>query len=359
MNMIKDSGFFRGMKILVTGHTGFIGSWLTKWLTMMDADVCGFSLDPPSSPNLYELLKMNKSIIDIRGDIRDKNLLHSSLNQFRPEIVIHLAAQPLVLESYNNPVETYDVNVTGTVNLLNELRKIETLKTIIVVTSDKSYHNNEWPYPYREIDPLGGTDPYSASKSCQDIVVNSFFESFFSNRGVGVASVRAGNVIGGGDFAKDRIIPDIVRSIINGNTMNMRNPKSIRPWQHVLEPIYGIFILANKLHKDKKLSGAWNFGPYPQSSITVQELTDIFLKYYGKGNYEIKNNQDFKESNYLQIDISKAIRKLGWSPALKIEETIAETAIWYKKYVDNELNSNDMTEQQILKYMESRDKHAE
>ncbi len=357
--MSEVLSFFKEKKILVTGHTGFIGSWLTKWLTMIGADVCGFSLEPPSSPNLYDLLKFNKSIKDIRGDIRDRNLLRSCLTQFKPEIAIHLAAQPLVLESYINPVETFDVNVTGTVNLFNELRNIPSLRTIIVMTSDKAYHNNEWPYPYRENDPLGGSDPYSASKSCQDIVVNSFRESVFSDIGVGVASVRAGNVIGGGDFAKDRIVPDIVRSIISGDIMKMRNPNSIRPWQHVLEPIYGILSLANKLYRDIKLSGAWNFGPYPQPAITVKTLADIFLECYGKGNYEIKENQKFNESNYLKIDISKAIMHLGWFPVLKIEDAIAKTAVWYKEYVNNKIQSGDLIEQQIQKYMELQNIHAE
>ena len=214
--------FFRNKKVLVTGHTGFIGSWLTKWLTMLNSKICGYSLEPPSIPNLYESLDMEHQIMDIRGDIRDRDLLKNTIQEFRPQIVFHLAAQPIVLDSYDNPVNTFDSNVTGTVNLLNELRQVDSVKTIIVMTSDKSYRNNEWIYPYRENDILGGRDPYSASKSCQDIVVNSFRDSYFSNLGVGISSVRAGNVIGGGDWAAHRIIPDIVRGVVQDRPFTIK-----------------------------------------------------------------------------------------------------------------------------------------
>ena len=342
--------FYRGKRVLVTGHTGFIGSWLTKWLTLMDTNVCGFSLDPPSSPNLYELLKVNESVIDIRGDIRDKNLLQSSLNKFKPEIVIHLASQPLVLDSYSNPLETYDVNVTGTANLLNELRKIETLKTIIVVTSDKSYHNNEWVYPYREIDPLGGTDPYSASKSCQDIVVNSFRESFFLDSEVGISSVRSGNVICGGDWAPHRIIPDLVRGIVKGETVRIRNPLSVRPWQHVLEPISGILTLVERMNNDIKFAGAWNFGPENNVEITVKELVDAFINCWGSGNYSIDEMQNYKEASYLRLDISKAKSELKWKPRYDFRVALQETVDWYREYYKCPSTMGKKTDAQIEKY---------
>ena len=214
MNMENIRDFYSKKKVLITGHTGFIGSWLTKWLTMLDAEVCGYSLDPPTRPNMYDLLNLGDSVTDIREDIRNREAIQKVLLDFNPEIVFHLAAQPVVLESYDNPVDTFDVNVTGTVNLLNEVRKVGSAKVITVMTSDKSYRNNEWVYPYRENDVLGGKDPYSASKSCQDIVVNSFRESYFYHSGIALSSIRAGNVIGGGDWAPFRIIPDLVRDLL-------------------------------------------------------------------------------------------------------------------------------------------------
>ena len=342
--------FYKGKKVLVTGNTGFIGSWLTKWLTMLKADVCGYSLEPPTQPNIYDTLNLGSEILDVRGDIRNTNLLQKAVQNFCPEIVFHLAAQPIVLESYDDPVETFDINVTGTVNLLYELRKIDSVKTIVVVTSDKSYQNNEWVYPYRETDILGGKDPYSASKSCQDIVINSFRESYFSNSKIGISSVRAGNVIGGGDWAKYRIVPDIVRGIVNNKTIRIRNPDSVRPWQHVLEPISGILILAEKMYKDVKFSGAWNFGPSDDTVITVKELVDKFTKYWGIGKYEIERNEDAREANYLQLDVSKAKRKLGWYPRLKFDATVRNTVLWYKTFIEHRGSIIGVTEEEILRF---------
>ncbi|MHB1709463.1 MAG: CDP-glucose 4,6-dehydratase [Thermoplasmataceae archaeon] len=342
--------FYKGKKVLVTGHTGFIGSWLTKWLTMLRAEVLGYALDPPTQPNLYEVINLGKSIIDTRGDIRNTELLRNTLSDFKPEIVFHLAAQPIVLESYDNPVETFDTNVTGTVNLLNELRKVENVKTIVVVTSDKSYRNNEWAYPYRENDILGGKDPYSASKSCQDIVVDSFRESCFSDSRVGVSSVRAGNVIGGGDWAKYRIVPDMVRGIVNNKTIKIRNPDSVRPWQHVLEPISGMLTLAEKMYNDVKFSGAWNFGPDDKREITVKELADRFIECWGKGIYENQKEASPKEANYLRLDISKAKRELKWSPRLDFNAAIQGTVEWYKAYYGNAMNIDQVTAKEIETY---------
>jgi CDP-glucose 4,6-dehydratase len=316
---------------------------------MLGAELCGYSLDPSSQPNMFEVLKLGSEILDTRGDIRNKDLLRKTMNEFQPEIVLHLAAQPIVLDSYNNPVETFDTNVTGTVNLLNELRYVESVKTIIVMTSDKSYRNNEWVYPYREGDELGGKDPYSASKSCQDIVVNSFMESYFSNSGVGISSIRAGNVIGGGDWAPFRIIPDLVRSLVRGETAKIRNPSSVRPWQHVLEPISGILTLTKRMYEDIKLSSSWNFGPEYSMEITVKEVADRFINQWGSGNYIIDQVQSYKEANYLQLDISKARRKLRWTPRYDFNAALKKTVDWYKSYYKKE-NMNKITEKQIKAY---------
>ncbi len=350
MTLNLSFNFYKRKRVFITGHTGFIGSWLTKWLTMLDAEVCGYSLDPLSKPNMYDLLNLSDSVIDIRGDIRNREAIQKAILDFNPEIVFHLAAQPIVIDSYYYPVETFDTNVTGTVNLLNELRQVDSIKTIIVMTSDKSYRNNEWVYPYRENDILGGKDPYSASKSCQDIVVNSFWDSFFKEKGVGISSIRAGNVIGGGDFAKYRIIPDIVRAICSNNILRVRNPSSVRPWQHVLEPISGMLVLTKRMYEDTNFSGPWNFGPGSIDGRTVKELVEKFIYYYGTGKYEIQETQSFKESSYLQIDISKAKRYLNWMPCLEFEKTVKQTAEWYKAFLNHQNDLNKITELQINEY---------
>jgi len=352
--MQEMSKFYIGKRVLVTGHTGFIGSWLTKWLTMMHAEVCGYAIDPPTQPNMYETLNI-KSIVsqDVRGDINNTELLRRTLGEFQPEIVFHLAAQPLVLESYDDPLRTFHTNVTGTVNLLNELRNVDTVKVIIVVTSDKSYRNREWVYPYREDDELGGRDPYSASKSCQDIVVYSFRESYFSHSGIALSSVRAGNVIGGGDWANNRIIPDIVRGIVSGQPVRIRNPNSVRPWQHVLEPVYGMMILAQRMHGDLKFSGAWNFGPNTEREATVKELADKFLNLWGKKNMKLnisKNNSIKEESKYLSLEISKARRQLKWNPKCNFDEAVRLSVEWYKSLYKKE-NMEKITNDQIMRFL--------
>ncbi len=347
--LVEHKSFFMNKKILLTGHTGFIGSWLTKCLSMLNAEFCGYALDPPTQPNMFEVLKLESKILDIRGDIRNKDLLKKTIYEFQPEIVFHLAAQPIVLESYENPVDTFDINVNGTVNLLNEVRKIGSAKVIIVMTSDKSYRNKDWSYPYRENDELGGKDPYSASKSCQDIVVNSFRESYFSYSDVGISSIRAGNVIGGGDWAPFRLIPDIVRGILKDETVKIRNPNSVRPWQHVLEPISGMLKLAENMYKDVRFSGDWNFGPEYNKEITVKELVETFIDLWGSGNYSIVKLQNHNEANYLQLDISKAKRELKWAPRYNFCEAIRETVDWYKFYYKSG-SINRITENQIQEY---------
>jgi len=351
---MKTLGFnlFKERRVLVTGHTGFIGSWLTKWLTQLDAKVCGYALDPPTEPNLYEALNLTKKVSrDIRGDIRNTKLLRKTILDFQPEVVFHLAAQPIVLESYDDPLETFDTNVIGTVNLLNELRKVDSVKAIVVVTSDKSYKNNEWIYPYRETDELGGRDPYSASKSCQDIVAKSFKESYFSDSGVALSSVRAGNVIGGGDWAKNRIVPDIVRGIISGQPVRIRNPNSVRPWQHVLEPVSGMLLLAQKMYGDPRFSGAWNFGPNNESDVTVREVVEKVIAFWGTGEYKIEKNFSKKEAKYLSLDISKAKRELEWFPMYDIDRALELTVKWYKTYYNDYKKIEGMTDKQIKSYL--------
>ena len=265
-----------------------------------------------------------------------------------------MAAQPIVLESYDNPVETFETNVMGTVNLLESLRRVGSVKVIVVMTSDKVYKNNGSSYSYREADPLGGKDPYSASKSSQDIVVNSFRESYFDSLRVGISSIRAGNVIGGGDWGAHRIVPDVVRGLTEGKIIRIRNPDSVRPWQYVLEPISGMLLLAQRMWDNIKFSGEWNFGPSNQREITVKELVDNFLKNWGGGSYTIAKDNEAREANYLQLDISKAKNVLGWFPKYDFEESIEKTVEWYKAYYENKDNINNVTAKQIRAYFESR-----
>ncbi|MDG7037672.1 MAG: CDP-glucose 4,6-dehydratase [Nitrososphaerota archaeon] len=346
--MLDD--FFSGKKIFITGHTGFIGSWLTKWLTMLNAEVCGYSLGPPTKPNMYETLDLDGKIVDLRGDVRNRKALKEALKSFNPEIIFHLAAQPIVLESYTNPTETFKTNITGTVNILDGLRDTRSTRVIIVMTSDKVYKNNERIYPYKEIDPLGGKDPYSASKSCQDIIVNSFRESYFNNMGTSVSSIRAGNVIGGGDWGKYRIVPDIVKSLSKNNVIEIRNPNSVRPWQFVLEPIYGVLRLAEKMWHDIKFSGDWNFGPKLQQEIPVRKLVEEFIKNWGGGNFSVINNSSTMEAKYLKLDINKAIEELKWIPQYDFITVIKKTVDWYKKYYYDMSKIDLLTETQINEY---------
>ena len=347
--------FFKDRRVIITGHTGFVGSWLTKWLLMMESDILGYSLDPPTKPNMYDAIGLSKEIQDLRKDVRDKESLKEAIYKFQPEIVFHLAAQPIVLESYDNPVETFETNVMGTVNLLESLRRVGSAKVILVMTSDKVYRNNKWVYPYREIDPLGGRDPYSASKSSQDIVVNSFRESYFESMGVGISSIRAGNVIGGGDWGKHRIVPDAIRAITEKRRIGIRNPRAVRPWQYVLDPISGMLELARKMWANLEFSGDWNFGPVNSKPITVRELAEAITNHWGAGSYRIgqMKKNDAKESNYLQLDSSKARMKLNWFTSYDLEDTVKETVEWYRKYYDRK-DVNNETQTQIKRYTERR-----
>ena len=343
--------FFKDKRVMVTGHTGFIGSWLVKSLLMLGSNVCGFALNPYSNPNLFDTLKLSSQIRDFRYDILDRKILKEIIDNFSPEIVFHLAAQPIVLEGYNNPADTFNINVTGTVNLLDILRRNNSIREIVVMTSDKVYRNNEWVYPYREIDPLGGTDPYSASKSCQDIVVNSFRESYFLNRGIAVSTVRAGNVIGGGDWSAFRIVSDLVRGMINNQSVSIRNPRSTRPWQHVLNLVSEMLVLTFSMRSDTSFSGNWNFGPNPSEKRSVKDLTEKFISYWGNGSYSTNEEGNWKESKQLQLDTSKARSAFGKAVDIPFEEALMLTVDWYKTFYYDFDNVNRITEEQIRSYI--------
>ena len=343
------SDVYDGKTVLVTGHTGFMGSWLIEVLSLMNAKVIGFSLDPPTTPNMFEITGLDKKVTWIRGDVRDYLKLKETVEKFSPDFVFHLAAQSLVLHSYDAPAETFEVNVMGTVNLLESLRNEKNTKSVVVVTSDKSYKNRGWDYPYREIDELGGRDPYSASKSCADIVVNSFRESFFRDNGTGLSSVRAGNVIGGGDFGENRLIPDVIRSLMKSEPLRIRNPDSVRPWQHVLDAINGMLKLSQMMYENPlKYSGDWNFGPL-NSSVSVKELIDMCVKKLGSGNYFIeRTNMSFEEKT-LKLDINKAMEHLRWKPMWNIETVVQKTLDWYIAHLEH-ANISKFTISQIHEY---------
>lgn len=355
--MLKDlESDYKNKNVLITGHTGFKGSWLTIWLKKLGANVIGYALDPISNKSNFVLSEISNDIIDIRGDIRDSEHLNEVFKTYKPEIVFHLAAQPLVRYSYENPKETYEVNFMGTVNILEAVRASKETKALVIITSDKCYENNESIYSYREIDPMGGYDPYSSSKGCVELLVSSYRNSFFNtteykNHQKIIVTVRAGNVIGGGDWANDRIIPDCIRALEKDEEILLRNPDAVRPWQHVLEPLYGYLLLGTKiLKKDIGFSGAWNFGPESKNVITVQEVVRRLVKDWGNGSWKSLNLKEdsFHEARLLSLDISKARFGLNFNPRWSIDETIEKTTEWYKKYKDG--NVIDICEAQINDY---------
>jgi len=349
------SEFWKGKKVFITGHTGFKGTWMTFWLVKMGAIVHGFSIDIPTNPSLYEKLALKKNIIDQSGDICDLNLLQRAMIKFNPDIVIHMAAQSLVRASYNNPIETYNTNVLGTVNVLEASRKCNNLKVIISVTSDKCYENKEWNWSYREIDRLGGYDPYSNSKACAELAISAYRKSFLNSNGITVASVRAGNVIGGGDWAQDRLIPDILRSFEAEKQILIRNPNSIRPWQHVLEPISGYLHLAKLAYEDDNLeySRGWNFGPNADGFKSVEWIVNRMKKYLGEDlNWKLDISNHPHEAKMLKLDISDSKEILNWSPALNLKKTIKRIIFFHKNY----MNGNDLSEvcNKEIEYYERR-----
>lgn len=331
--------FYKNKKVFITGHTGFKGSWMCKVLHMAGATVTGYSLKPPTSPSLFELdrieEKIEKSII---GDVRNLEYLQQAMREAQPEIVIHMAAQPLVRESYEQPVYTYETNVMGTVHLLEAVRHCSSVKSVINVTTDKVYQNNEWEWGYREIDALNGYDPYSNSKSCSELVTSSYKKSFFADNKMAISTCRAGNVIGGGDFAKDRIIPDCVRAMENKEQIIVRNPYSTRPYQHVLEPVIAYLTLAQKQYEDYRLAGEYNVGPDDVDCVTTGDLVTLFCKYWGEDASwkNVSKMNEPHEANFLKLDCSKIKNVLHWSPTWHIEQTMKYVVEWSKAYLQHD-----------------------
>lgn len=331
--------FWRGKKVLITGHTGFKGAWLCLWLNALGADVYGYALEPPTNPSLFELCQVDSMVNSNFADVRDGESLRSAMENAGPEVVIHMAAQSLVRESYNSPADTYATNVMGTVNLFEAARHCSSVRAVVNVTTDKCYENKEWPWGYRENEPMGGYDPYSSSKGCSELVTASYRQSFFNpenydQHGVAVASARAGNVIGGGDWAVDRLICDCVRALLQKEEIFIRNPNAIRPWQHVLEPLSGYLLLAQRLYENgPEFAEAWNFGPDDADARPVAWVVQRLCELWGKGAaYRINQGDHPHEANYLKLDCSKAKSLLGWQPQWNLEESLGHIVDWTKGY---------------------------
>jgi len=338
---MMDKDFWRKKRVFVTGHTGFKGSWLCLWLHGLGAEITGYALPPPTQPSLFNLACVEDLLRSIPGDVRDGASLAKAMGETHPEIVIHMAAQPLVRDSFKDPAHTYATNVMGTVNLLEAVRKCKGVKAVINVTSDKCYENREWVWGYRENEPMAGYDPYSNSKACSELVTSAYRNSFFNPKegnthGVGLASARSGNVIGGGDWAADRLIPDCVRFILRGERIVLRHPQAIRPWQHVLEPLWGYLLLAQKLCENgSRYAQAWNFGPEDQDAKTVEWVVKAICSKWGqKASYEIDKGKHPHEAHYLKLDCSKAKAELGWYPKWNLETAIDKIIKWVLAYRD-------------------------
>lgn len=351
--MINEN-FYRGKRVLITGHTGFKGTWMCQVLLDMGADVTGYALQPPTTPSLFELLDMKQKIHSVEGDVRDLEHLRQVFEKAKPEIVIHMAAQPIVRESYKNPVYTYDVNVMGTVNVLECMRLTDSVKSVVNVTTDKVYKNREWQWGYRENEELNGFDPYSNSKSCSELVTECYKNSFLKEHHVAVSTARAGNVIGGGDFAADRILPDCMRAVLAGKEIVVRNPDSTRPYQHVLEPVFAYLLIAQKQYVDENFAGNYNIGPDESSCLTTGTLVTEFCKQWKNivgGNVSWKQESDGgpHEANYLKLDCSKMKATFGWKPVWGSEEMLRRTVEWMGAYAKKE-NVLDIMKEQISAY---------
>ena len=348
---------YSGKRVLITGHTGFKGSWLALWLAMLGAEVTGFALPPESPRGNYELSGLKDIILDIHGDIRDKEHLQETFEACRPEIVFHLAAQPIVRDSYRLPAETFETNVMGTVNVLENVRLSPTTRAAVIVTSDKCYENREQIWGYREGDPMGGHDPYSASKGCAELVCAAYRRSFFSEPGggqKGLATARAGNVIGGGDWAPHRIIPDCARALLTGWPIEVRNPNAVRPWQFVLEPLYGYLLLAARLLEDpERFSGPWNFGPDIDSVVPVGRVVDKVITRWGSGTRTDRPQAGaVHEAGLLSLDCTKARALLGWKPLLTLDQALDSTLAWYVSFAAADVTA--LCEGQIADYCSRR-----
>ena len=350
-----NSQFYKEKKILLTGHTGFKGTWMCHVLTEMGARVTGYALKPPTAPSLFELSGIEKAIDSVEGDIRDLDHLRQVFEQVQPEIVIHMAAQPIVRESYKNPVYTYDVNVMGTVNVLECVRESKSVRSFLNVTTDKVYKNKEWEWGYRENEELNGYDPYSNSKSCSELITESYRNSFFQDGRTAISTARAGNVIGGGDFAADRIIPDCLRAIEAGKEIAVRNPYSTRPYQHVLEPVFAYLLIAEKQYEDLKYAGSYNVGPGEESCLTTREMVTEFCRQWNcMADGGLKWHQEGEagphEANFLKLDCARIKKELGWKPRWNAKEMVAKTVEWTYAYMQGEDVAKVM-QRQIGEYM--------
>ena len=358
--MSKDSfaDFYAGKRVLVTGHTGFKGSWLTSWLKLLGADVVGFALPPDTEPNLFAAAGVANDVTSLFGDVADPSAVAAVFEQYKPQIIIHGAAQALVRRSYRQPIQTYATNVMGTVHVLDAARHAPSVRAVVIITSDKCYENREWSRGYREEDAMGGTDPYSSSKGAAELITAAYRRSFFANNGsAAIASARAGNVIGGGDWAEDRLVPDIVRGICSGGSIVIRRPDSVRPWQHVLEPVRAYLLLGQRLFEEGSLcAGAWNFGPVEQDAIPVAELARRVISTWGKGELKIEPDSAAPhEAQFLRLNCDKARRQLGWHPILTIGQTVDWTIEWYRRFYEDRGSATSNTKKQIEDYMRMAD----
>lgn len=361
MTHLPFNEIFRNKKVLITGNTGFKGSWLTLWLSELQADVYGYSLKPPTEPSLFNILRLQRVATQIEADVRDFDQLLDSISDIQPDIIFHLAAQSLVMESYSCPKETVEVNVLGSMHVLEAVRVAGIPCAVVMVTSDKCYDNKEWEHGYRETDPLGGFDPYSSSKGAAEILINSYRNSFFNKyeiarHGVRLASARAGNVIGGGDWAKDRIVPDCIRDLRSNGVIGVRNPFATRPWQHVLEPLHGYLELGSKLLQETDQDAGqfcepFNFGPSVASNRSVQELVEKIIECWGSGTWKSMSHDVHRhEASLLNLSIDKAFHKLNWQPRWDFENTIAYTTEWYVEWESSPNDMLDFSVQQIRCY---------
>lgn len=347
-----DRDFWNGKRVFVTGHTGFKGSWLSLWLQSLNAEVFGFSLpEPVSEPALFNESRVCDGMTSILGDVRDYQMVYNAIETTKPEIVIHMAAQPLVRYSYENPIETYATNVMGTVHILEAARKIGSVKAFVNVTTDKCYENKEWLWGYREGEPIGGWDPYSSSKGCSELVTSAYRRSFYDKAGIALASARAGNVIGGGDWSKDRLIPDIFRAFEKSRPVVVRNPEASRPWQHVLEPLHGYLMLAERLYNNGASYGeAWNFGPNDEDTRSVRWVVNEVSRNWPEGaKWELDSTEHPHEANHLKLDISKVKCQLGWHPLWNISTALQKATEWHKKWLVG-TETRDICEEQIKEY---------
>jgi CDP-glucose 4,6-dehydratase len=352
--VVVNTDFWDSKRVLVTGHTGFKGAWLTLWLEQLGARVSGFSLDIPTTPSLFEQAGLQERIVDVRDDLRNLAAFQQMMDEVRPELVFHLAAQSLVRPSYDDPVGTFSSNVMGTVHLLEAVRQTPSVRSVVIVTSDKCYENQEWIWPYRENDPMGGYDPYSSSKGCAELATSAYRNSFFKQPGApAVASVRAGNVIGGGDWAADRLVPDVMRALMAHKTPVLRNPSAVRPWQHVLEPLAGYLQLAERLFDNgsSEYAGAWNFGPDTRDVRTVREVVEQLISQWDASmdSWCLEEGTQPHEAHLLKLDSSKAVSLLNWEPKLSLEDAIEWTLKWYRSFEAGE-DMRVLTLKQIESY---------